>query len=149
MIWEAVPQCSSSKFKYFFEKKCKKEHFVLCMRITIAHMIIYWKKQRCLPCRFVEWELVYLDVFHRFSSPLPKLLSGLACILLILNHSMRWFGLPHAILLDKLSAYGVSGHSVSLLKSFLSNRKQQIKVNSVLNNWTDIHKGVPQRSIQG
>jgi Pyruvate/2-oxoacid:ferredoxin oxidoreductase delta subunit len=55
--------------------------------------------------------------------------------------------LPHAILLDKLSAYGVSDHSVSLLKSYLSNRKQQIKVNSVLRNWADIHKGVPQGSI--
>ena len=52
--------------------------------------------------------------------------------------------LPHAILLAKLSAYGVSDHSVSLLKSYLSNRKQQIKVNSVLSNWADIHKGVPQ-----
>jgi hypothetical protein len=28
--------------------------------------------------------------------------------------------LPHAILLDKLSAYGVSDNSVSLLKSYLS-----------------------------
>ena len=41
--------------------------------------------------------------------------------------------LPHNILLDKLSAYGVSPpHSVALLKSYLSNRKQQIKVNNVL-----------------
>jgi hypothetical protein len=57
--------------------------------------------------------------------------------------------LPLAILLDKLSAYGVSDHSVSLLKSYLSNRKQQIKVNSVLSNWADIHKGVTQGSILG
>ena len=57
--------------------------------------------------------------------------------------------LPHAILLDKLSVYGVSDNSVSLLKSYLSNRKQQIKVNSVLSNWADIHKGVPQGSILG
>jgi hypothetical protein len=57
--------------------------------------------------------------------------------------------LPHAILLDKLSAYGVSDNSVSLLKSYLPNRKQQIKVNSVLSNWADIHKGVPQGSILG
>ena len=55
--------------------------------------------------------------------------------------------LLHAIPLDKLSAYGVSDNSVSLLKSYLSNRKQQIKVNSVLSNWADIHKGVPQGSI--
>jgi hypothetical protein len=57
--------------------------------------------------------------------------------------------LPHDILLDKLSAYGISFHSVSLLKSYLSNRKQQIKVNRVPSSWADIHKGVPQRSILG
>ena len=51
--------------------------------------------------------------------------------------------LPHEILLDKLSAYGVLPHSVSLLKSYLTNRKQQIKINNVLSNWADIHKGVP------
>ena len=55
--------------------------------------------------------------------------------------------LPHNILLDKLSAYGVSPHSVALLKSYLSNRKQQIKVNNVLSGWADIHKGVLQGSI--
>jgi hypothetical protein len=61
-----------------------------------------------------------------------------------------WFALySHDILLDKLSAYGISSHSVSLLKSYLSNRKQQIKVNRVLSSWADIHKGVPQGSMLG
>ena len=36
--------------------------------------------------------------------------------------------LPHDILLDKLSAYGMSTDSVSLLESYLSNRKQQLKL---------------------
>jgi hypothetical protein len=35
------------------------------------------------------------------------------------------------ILLDKLSAYDMSTDSVSLLESYLSNRKQQIKINSI------------------
>ena len=57
--------------------------------------------------------------------------------------------LPRDILLDKLLAYGVSPHSVALLKSYLSKRKQQIKTNSVLSEWAAIHKGVPQGSILG
>ena len=55
--------------------------------------------------------------------------------------------LPHDILLDKLSAYGMSTDSVSLLESYLSNRKQQIKINGILSSWSDIQKGVPQGSI--
>jgi hypothetical protein len=42
--------------------------------------------------------------------------------------------LPHDILLDKLSAYGMSTDSVSLLESYLSNRKQQIKINGILSS---------------
>ena len=57
--------------------------------------------------------------------------------------------LPHDILLDKLSAYGMSTDSVSLLESYLSSRKQQIKINGILSSWSDIQKGVPQGSILG
>jgi hypothetical protein len=57
--------------------------------------------------------------------------------------------LPHDILLDKLSAYGMSTDSVSLLESYLSSRKQQIKINGILCSWSDIQKGVPQGSILG
>ncbi|KAL4225204.1 hypothetical protein ACF0H5_015895 [Mactra antiquata] len=39
--------------------------------------------------------------------------------------------LPHDILLSKLSAYGLSESASSLLKSYLSDRKQQIKIESV------------------
>jgi hypothetical protein len=53
--------------------------------------------------------------------------------------------LPHGILLDKLSAYGMFTDSVSLLESYLSNRKQQIKINGILSSWSDIQKGVPRR----
>ena len=55
--------------------------------------------------------------------------------------------LPHDILLDKLSAYGMSTDSVCLLESYLSNRKQQIKINGILSIWSDNQKGVPQGSI--
>ena len=58
-----------------------------------------------------------------------------------MNLSKAFDCLPHDILLDKLSAYGMSSDSVSLLESYLSNRKQQIKMNGILSSWYDIQKG--------
>ena len=57
--------------------------------------------------------------------------------------------LPHKILLSKLSAYGLSDEAVLLLKSYLSDRKQRIKLNNIVSSWSEIKKGVPQGSILG
>ena len=55
--------------------------------------------------------------------------------------------LPHAILICKLSAYGLSDNATKLLLSYLSNRKQQIKIGNIVSKWANIQKGVPQGSI--
>ena len=39
--------------------------------------------------------------------------------------------LPHNILLCKLSAYGLSSRFVQLMASYLSNRKQRIKIGNI------------------
>jgi hypothetical protein len=85
-----------------------------------------------------------LEEFKTGVKPLTKI-STLQRVLMDLSKAFDC--LPHNILLDKLSAYGVFPHSVALLKFYLSNRKQQIKVNNVLSGWADIHKGVPHGSI--
>jgi hypothetical protein len=58
----------------------------------------------------------------------------------LMDFSKAFDCIPHDILLDKLSAYGMSTDSVSILESYLSNRKQQIKINSILSSWADIQK---------
>ena len=55
--------------------------------------------------------------------------------------------LPHDILLCKLSAYGLADGAVQLMKSYLSNRKQRIKIGTIFSSRTEIHIGVPQGSI--
>lgn len=57
--------------------------------------------------------------------------------------------LPHDILLCKLECYGLSQKAVNLLSSYLSDRKQQVKIGNVTSKWADIRKGVPQGSILG
>ena len=57
--------------------------------------------------------------------------------------------LPHKLLINKLDAYGVSESALKLIKNYLSNRKQCVKIGNITSEWEDIYKGVPQGSILG
>jgi hypothetical protein len=43
----------------------------------------------------------------------------------------------------------LSDNATKLLLSYLSNRKQQIKIGNIVSTWANIQKGVPQGSILG
>ena len=68
---------------------------------------------------------------------------------ILMDLSKAFDCLPHDILICKLECYGLSKNSINLLTSYLSNRKQQIKVGNSVSSWANIIKGVPQGSILG
>ena len=55
----------------------------------------------------------------------------------------------HQILLDKLDHYGVRGQTNDLFKSYLSNRKQFVKIRNSESSHLPISCGVPQGSVLG
>ena len=55
----------------------------------------------------------------------------------------------HEILLEKLQVYGVRGHPLELLTSYLENRAQVVKIADVFSSSKIINIGVPQGSILG
>ena len=55
--------------------------------------------------------------------------------------------LPHDLLLLKLEYYGLSKSALNLLKSYLSNRKQCVRIGQSVNEMLDIYKDVPQGTI--
>ena len=57
--------------------------------------------------------------------------------------------IPHDLLLVTLSAYGISTHSLHLLKSYLKNRRQLIRVEDVTSYVWYVNSGVPQGSVLG
>ena len=57
--------------------------------------------------------------------------------------------LPHGLLLGKLRAYGLSVKACALISSYLSDRKQRVKLGPHYSEWSNITKGVPQGSIMG
>ena len=57
--------------------------------------------------------------------------------------------LPHGLLIEKLSAYGLSDSTRSLLQNCLSDRKQMVKLGQSKSTFLSIIKGVNQGSILG
>ena len=57
--------------------------------------------------------------------------------------------LSHELLIAKLHAYGVDIPSLKLLRSYLTKRKQRVKLNGTYTSWSEIIFGVPQGSILG
>ena len=57
--------------------------------------------------------------------------------------------LSHELLIAKLDAYGFDKNALNLVNSYLSNRKQRVKINDKYGSWSEILFGVPQGSILG
>ena len=57
--------------------------------------------------------------------------------------------LPHYLLIAKLEAYGLENDSLNFLLDYLIFKKQRTKVSSAYSKWSNIRRGIPQRSILG
>ena len=57
--------------------------------------------------------------------------------------------LPYRLLICKLRAYGLSVNACELLKSYLYQRKQRVKLDDKYSEWLGLSKGVPKDSLMG
>ncbi|KAL9961770.1 hypothetical protein ACROYT_G030788 [Oculina patagonica] len=57
--------------------------------------------------------------------------------------------IPHDLLLAKLAAYGISPHSLNVLRSYLHDRRQRVRIGNVTSDVSAISRGVPQGSVLG
>ena len=68
---------------------------------------------------------------------------------MIMDLSEAFDSLNHEMLLAKLKAYGLDSNSVSFMKSYLTNRLKDCKINNSFSEWGKVLNGVPQGSILG
>lgn len=80
-----------------------------------------------------------LDSFHRFQYD----------VVLLCDLSKAFDCVDHGILLRKITEYGFSPESAQLLRSYLSNRKQVVRVSGVSSEESVLNIGVPQGSVLG
>ena len=66
----------------------------------------------------------------------------------VLMDLSKAFGIiNHPLLLTNLRSYGFSKQALAIICSYLSNRKQRIKINNIFSSWKDSILGVPQGSV--
>ena len=91
--------------------------------------------QQCLVAMLEKWKKS-VDNGKAFGAKRTDLLNAFEC-------------LDHEFLITKLKAYGFSLPALKLIHDYLSNRKQQTKINSSYSRWHEIILVVPQGSIVG
>ena len=69
--------------------------------------------------------------------------------MVLLDLSKAYDCISHELLLAKLAAYGLQENSLMLIRSFLTGRKQRVKINSTFSTLADVFVGIPQGSILG
>ena len=98
---------------------------------------------------FSEGYRVINALLPRFEKWRKSLNESGAVGALLTDLSKAFDCLPHELLIAKLHAYGVDIPSLKLLHSYLTKRKQRVKLNVTYSSWSEIIFGVPQGSILG
>ncbi len=91
-------------------------------------------------------ETVLLRCVENWKQALDKN-ECVGCIMMDLSKAFD--SLPHGLLIAKLYAYGLSENACKLVKDYLSNRRQRVKVSNICSDWQEIQRGVPQGSLAG
>ena len=132
------PVCILTVTSKFYEKILSLQLSAYFENIFDKYLCAFRKRQGCQ------------TVLLRLLGDWRAVLDNNEYVAVVLMDLSRAFDcLPHKILLIKLSAYGLSDEAVILLKSYLSDLKQRIKLNNIASSWSEIKKGVLQGSILG
>ena len=118
-------------------------------------------------CLFKQLTNYFKDLFSKYQCGFRKGFSVANCLLpmiekwresldqggaygvLLTDLSKAFDCLSHDLLIAKLHAYGLDIKSLRLMYSYLTNRKQRVKINDTYSSWSEILFGVPQGSILG
>ena len=87
--------------------------------------------------------LLLLNLYNKFDGNEEELL------VLYLDFKKAFDSFPHDTLLQKIEMLGIGGNLLKIIASFLSKRKQYVKLNDSNSETVQITCGVPQGSLLG
>ena len=104
----------------------------------------FYSEYQCGSRKGYSTQQCLLSMLEKWKRPVD---NGRAFGLLLTDLSKTFDCLSHELLLEKLHAYGFSFAALRLIHSYLTNRKQRTKVNSIYSSWEEILFGVPPRTF--
>jgi len=119
-------RCIYDQLYVYFENILSKYQFGFRKGYSAQHCLI----------SMIEKLKRHLDKKDMFGMILTDLSKAFDCI-------------PHDLLLAKLNAFGLDMNSLKIISSYLSNRKQRVRINNAYSDWSELPFGVPQGSILG
>ena len=102
-----------------------------------------------LLCGFREGYGTQHALLHFVETCKKSINSGGVAGAVLTDLSKAFDCLNHELLIAKLNAYGFSRSALLFIHSYLTNRKQRVKVNGSFSTWTETLLGVPQGSALG
>ena len=90
------------------------------------------------------------DAIHEFLENIYDSLNARCYnISILIDLKSAFDTVNHKILLNKLELYGIRGHGLAWIKSYLENREFQVAINNKFSTKRTLNTGIPQGSILG
>ncbi len=107
------------------------------------------KKLSAILCAFKKGHSTQHALFRVVEIVRHCIDKGGVTAMVLMDLSKAYDCLPHDLLIAKLEAYGLGIDSLKLIYSYITDRKQRVKIGSSLSDWKTLPKGVPQGSVLG
>ena len=94
---------------------------------------------------------MYNQIYTHFHTIFSRCQCGFWEVLgvVLSDHSETFDCIDHNLLIAKFNAYGFKKQLINFIYSYLTKRKQRMKVNSAVSSWEMLFSGVPQSSVLG
>ena len=88
-----------------------------------------------------------LAMIDKWKSSLDKIGGMMGAVLMDL--SKVFDTVNHDLLIAKLKVYGFGDNALHIVKDYLSDRWERVKINTSFSDWQEVSQGVPQGSVLG